>query len=1299
MPFPPPPTDRRLAVMALLSVISLVAVVLTTFISPARAAGSLQVSVAAVDGVTNAGAGESFSVDIGVSCDADADGCGVVELTVPLPPAVDFVGADTAASPGWSAIYDAGSHAVIVTHDSSTAMADGDQVAGRVTVEVDLTAAAGDPDLVFAPTAVSDDAGTPAGAADALSVAVVDRVAALEGSLVGERTIAHGGVMHLRVAYSAAASERPLVEPRSEVTLPDAYRLRGIDLAGSAEVGVEVWIGARSGAADTLVLDVAPGSGAGAVRQSTIDALLGADTDAAVVSLRYYEVGPNGTRARVPAGTDYRADLYTTLTPAAPAPGPASGVQTCVDHTTTTVGSTGESIDVNACYRSVITEPEAVFYPESHVSRLPLEPGDERTIRLDIRANSTNAVGLTDPVLFELLPPGVEFLRFVGTTTIGTGISVAPDPNLELVEMGDRQLVRFSWSATPSLVAESVDGGPAVPNPYTLQWTAVEQLAAESFTDPAVEVEFVVRVRDDAVSGAYQFLAGASTSAPAASYCPEGTSYRADADNLDGDASTADTTCTLRKDIQLIGNDAPLPEFDQALRKRLDVDASPDLADGVDAGDVVTFTIEVTNQADAIESVTVVDYIDASLFEPFDPARNPAMAIEDSGDADPFGTSWDAADPYAPQVTVVAASGVLATDEVVTVPITLVIASDWSGTGAIENWAEIANFDDDVTSGGDAASGDLVDRDSTPNDTFVDDNRPAGPGALGDDHVDGDGRVGGDPVANDEDDHDVAGIASPTYSLGNQVWYDPDDDGRIDAGEVGVDGVRVELYTDSSCDGTGGVFVDAAVTGSIDLDLSGDVDPTTEQGLYLFDDLTPGCYVVVIPASNFEAGTPLAGWWSSTPTSATPNDDVDGDDNGIATESDVRSGSVEVGPASPLAESPDNDPVTPDAHENLTVDFGFTRYSVGNLVWFDEDNDGRVGADEDPIADVWVELFTDADGDGVADDRNDDGRVDTDDAIATTGTDSDGLYLFDGLAPGDYVVGIPPMEWTDGGPLDGLMSSDPTVADPNTDADNDDNGIEDVLDGYVVSGAVTIGDNEPDGESPDNDPHTHGLNENLTVDFGFWEPRFDLALRKQLEDGTNSAVVELGQEVTFVLTVLNQGNVAATDITLVDYLPAGLELADDAWTLDADGVAAITVPGVLDPGASVQVEITTIVRGAGLVNEAEISGATPVSSTGGLLVLPNGEPPVDDDSTPDADNTEEPVDDEVDNGNGDEDDHDVAALSLEPPTTDTGGDGASGLARSGSNSRSLAGIALAFVAFGSGLVLVGRRLYTPRHAR
>ena len=320
-------------------------------------------------------------------------------------------------------------------------------------------------------------------------------------------------------------------------------------------------------------------------------------------------------------------------------------------------------------------------------------------------------------------------------------------------------------------------------------------------------------------------------------------------------------------------------------------------------------------------------------------------------------------------------------------------------------------------------------------------------------------------------------------------------------------------------------------------------------------------------------------------------------------------------------------------------------HSLGNQIWEDIDNNGMIDSGENSIPNVWVELFADTNGDGLPDDLNNNGIIDASDAIATTGTDSSGMYLFDGLAPGDYVVGIPPMEWDPGQPLENMVSSTPTSSTPNDDVDSDDNGTPG-SDRYIFSGPVTLGDAEPTGATPDNDPDTDDTNENLTIDFGFYTPNFDLALRKELATGQSTAVA-LGDLVTFTITVLNQGNVDATNVQVVDYLPSGMTLQDPDWTTDANGNIVTTLPGVIAAGSSATVDVTAkIVSANNLENHAEIAASEAVDVNGTTLLLPNGTPLSDIDSTADTNNTDTLIDNEIGNTNGDEDDHDIAAVTI-----------------------------------------------------
>jgi uncharacterized repeat protein (TIGR01451 family) len=138
------------------------------------------------------------------------------------------------------------------------------------------------------------------------------------------------------------------------------------------------------------------------------------------------------------------------------------------------------------------------------------------------------------------------------------------------------------------------------------------------------------------------------------------------------------------------------------------------------------------------------------------------------------------------------------------------------------------------------------------------------------------------------------------------------------------------------------------------------------------------------------------------------------------------------------------------------------------------------------------------------------------------------------------------------------------------------------------------------------------------------QSNFDLALQKSL---LSSGPFAPGDAVTFRLTLTNQGSIAASSVQLRDYIPLGLILADANWTANGTTATYNTPITNLQPGASVNVDITFTISpsftGTTITNFAEIGSAT---NTAGLA---------DDDSTP---------------GNGSagagEDDFDSAALTV-----------------------------------------------------
>ncbi len=137
-----------------------------------------------------------------------------------------------------------------------------------------------------------------------------------------------------------------------------------------------------------------------------------------------------------------------------------------------------------------------------------------------------------------------------------------------------------------------------------------------------------------------------------------------------------------------------------------------------------------------------------------------------------------------------------------------------------------------------------------------------------------------------------------------------------------------------------------------------------------------------------------------------------------------------------------------------------TVHRLGNLVWFDVDDNGMADAGEPGIDGVTVHLFKDG---GT-------------DPIATTVTSDDGAYIFEGLLCGTYTVGIPTGQdgWTiNGEEIDAAAIAPGSINNPdaNDDSDNDNNGV--VGADIVMSGEVEIGDCGEDGDfsnSASNEP-------------------------------------------------------------------------------------------------------------------------------------------------------------------------------------------------------------------------------------
>ena len=173
------------------------------------------------------------------------------------------------------------------------------------------------------------------------------------------------------------------------------------------------------------------------------------------------------------------------------------------------------------------------------------------------------------------------------------------------------------------------------------------------------------------------------------------------------------------------------------------------------------------------------------------------------------------------------------------------------------------------------------------------------------------------------------------------------------------------------------------------------------------------------------------------------------------------------------------------------------------------------------------------------------------------------------------------------------------------------------------------------------------------------KPIYDLALTKQVKAPRKNSY-SLGDELTFVITVHNQGELVARNIEVTDYLPKGLILKDTRWTFDQNTrKATYQIPGeitVSGPNSSRSIEMNVVIdgdfKGSTILNKAEISRDN--ASDYGT---------VDKDSTPDQDPKNDCFSEDFlhrTSGNGkaggactestDEDDHDGDIITIAKPT-------------------------------------------------
>jgi LPXTG-site transpeptidase (sortase) family protein len=399
-------------------------------------------------------------------------------------------------------------------------------------------------------------------------------------------------------------------------------------------------------------------------------------------------------------------------------------------------------------------------------------------------------------------------------------------------------------------------------------------------------------------------------------------------------------------------------------------------------------------------------------------------------------------------------------------------------------------------------------------------------------------------VTNNDPTTDSLTVTTDLFSLGNRVWFDTDNSSTINGAEVGADGVTVELYAADASGNPTGPVIGTQVTSS--------------GGYYRFDGLPAGNYVVLIPASQFAAGGPLAGYWSSGTTlggfggisetaAPDPDNDADNDDNGMRQPSGAFSGAVTSRPVTlgPNSEEPiddvDADPTnpageSPNDRSNRTVDFGFYRQQLGNQIYQDTNENGTYDTGDLPMPGARVQLFA---SDGATEiPVGPDGILGTaDDAQGGVTTGAGGTYLFSGLPEGSYVVKVLPTGYPST-----VDTANPTdSSNPNTNADNNDNGTG-TSGGTVSSNIVTLTPGNLGAGLNNAVDYATGTTYNPTVDFGYITSLGKTIVSTDVAH-TSGYNVTIGEIVTYEVLMSVPVGLLNT-VQLVDTPQTGLAFVD-----------------------------------------------------------------------------------------------------------------------------------------------------------
>jgi uncharacterized repeat protein (TIGR01451 family) len=404
---------------------------------------------------------------------------------------------------------------------------------------------------------------------------------------------------------------------------------------------------------------------------------------------------------------------------------------------------------------------------------------------------------------------------------------------------------------------------------------------------------------------------------------------------------------------------------------------------------------------------------------------------------------------------------------------------------------------------------------------------------------------------------EIDGAECGDIAIGNRVWLDSDGDGIQGAGELGIAGVTVAVYTDPDGVPNSGdeVFVASKAT-----DVSGNYEFYSTDGLEPHSD-----YMLVIAAGDAPGGMAI------TTADALANADDHGDSDGSLASGGVFDGAIVAAAASGAP-----------GENDFSYDFGFVpAVSIGSFVWDDLDADGLQDAGEPGIDGATVELLVD-DGSGTFVPAVDVLGA----SVAAIVTGADGLYRFDGLPEGDYRVRVTPGLGYGPSPAQTTTDNDPTEDDSNIASEPVASTYESATFSLQLGAEATESGTQP-GDDQDDSGDGDG---DMTVDFGFhqvaaigdtvWEDLNANGVQDAGELGIEAVTVNLldaSGNVLDTTTTNASGFYQFTDLTPGDYAvhvvaPAGYEVSpvdqggDDTTDSDIDAATGESTPTTLISG-------------------------------------------------------------------------------------------------------------------------------------